>query len=245
MQETAKPETDAPGTGPEAEDEEPKYPVSIFTASELDRSGALTENAVRLDEIRRLYPVVAGDGNHLFLDTEFTGSGGHQNRIIEVGVCEADANARETGGMQFRCNPHRRSTPGSRQIHGIMDFELRHCRDFSAYADDLLSYVEGRPVVVHDASSDIPLLNWEYSHALRTDFRLQDHCTVIDSLTLARLDPYSGGKFSLDALSEWYGTRTRKGFHNAYDDATILSEVYREILLDLEAVIRDGGWDEE
>ena len=94
----------------------------------------------------------------VFLDTESTG--GRNGRLIEVGLVETDVEQNITGGLHFRCNPHRRSLARARRVHGIQDCELEHCPEFAARADELLEwYGLGARGGHHDAYGDAALLS--------------------------------------------------------------------------------------
>lgn len=139
-----------------------------------------------------------------------------------------------TGGLHFRCNPHRRSLAGARRVHGIQDCELEHCPEFAARADELLEAVRGKTVVIHDRTMDLLWLNRELQAARPGAPRFEDRCTVVDSFVLARAIPSERRRNGLDALLEWYGLGARGGHHDAYGDAALLSRVFFELWWDLD-----------
>lgn len=168
----------------------------------------------------------------VFLDTESTG--GRNGRLIEVALVETDVEQNVTGGLHFRCNPHRRSLAGARRVHGIQDCELEHCPEFAARADELLEAVRGKTVVIHDRTMDLLWLNRELQAARPGAPRFEDRCTVVDSFVLARAIPSEPRRNGLDALLEWYGLGARGGHHDAYGDAALLSRVFFELWWDLD-----------
>lgn len=143
-----------------------------------------------------------------------------QRRLIEVGLVETDVEQNITGGLHFRCNPHRRSQARARRVHGIQDCELEHCPEFAARADELLEAVRGKTVVIHDRTMDLLWLNRELQATRPGAPRFEDCCTVIDSFVLARAVPSERRRNGLDALLEWYGLGARGGHHDAYGDAS-------------------------
>ena len=152
--------------------------ISIPTFSRRRRSAAQGSKAcMRTDGAESL----------VFLDTESTG--GRNGRLIEVGLVETDVEQNITGGLHFRCNPHRRSQARARRVHGIQDCELEHCPEFAARADELLEAVRGKTVVIHDRTMDLLWLNRELQAARPGAPRFEDCCTVIDSFVLARTVP--------------------------------------------------------
>ncbi len=92
------------------------------------------------------------------LDTETTGfetSEGH--RIIEVGAVEFD---REAKGREFQkyVQPNR-NVGESVKAHGITDVELRGKPQFKEIADNLLDFIKGATLVIHNAPFDLGFLN--------------------------------------------------------------------------------------
>ena len=167
----------------------------------------------------------------LFLDVEATGN--HNGRIIELAVCETDPEGAVRGGMHFRCNPHMRSSRSARRVHGILDRELEHCREFSFFAAELRDYLAGGAVVIHDRTNDLKWLNAEF---VRIDPALpvvEAICTVVDSLELASSLPSERRRNGLDALVEWYGFERTGLTHDAWSDARLLAQVFHELWWDL------------
>lgn len=218
-------------------------PLSVLTSSRLDKSGFKDDDEVRLSLIDEMWDVMNRDDHFLCLDTEFTGGNGQTNRLIELGICESDRSGSVVGGMSFRCNPHRRSEGQAQRVHGISDVELRGCKEFRHYSQELLDYIKGRVLIVHDATADIALLNDEFSRISDDPIKVQEICTVLDSVQLARLNPYSGKKFSIDALVDHYRLPGRSGHHCAYDDAHILCRIMSELYLDFEEIVEYGNWE--
>lgn len=113
--------------------------------------------AERRARLESVYFLLDEADSFVFLDTEATGN--CNGRLIEAALLETDTQERIVGGLHFRCNPHRRSSSTARRVHGILDCELEHCREFAAHADDLLDAVRGKVVVIHDRTMDLRWLN--------------------------------------------------------------------------------------
>ncbi|MDI3258229.1 MAG: DNA polymerase III subunit epsilon [Sinobacteraceae bacterium] len=162
----------------------------------------------------------------IVLDTETTGLEvelGH--RIIEIGCVEL-RNRRPTGSNVHRYfNPERAIDLGAQNVHGISEAELAAKPRFAELAKALWDYLHGAELVIHNAAFDLGFLNAEFRRAGMTQ-RLEEVCTVIDTLALARrLHP--GQKANLDALCRRYGIdNSRREFHGALLDAQLLAEVY-------------------
>ncbi|MDA0360701.1 MAG: DNA polymerase III subunit epsilon [Proteobacteria bacterium] len=163
---------------------------------------------------------------HVMLDTETTGlsvAAGH--RIIEIAAIEVDNRTVTTNVFQVYVNPQRAVDPGAFEVHGLSDEFLEDKPTFDLVVEDLLAFVKGSNVVMHNASFDIGFLNMELDKLGMGVFG--DYCEeVIDSLTMARrLHP--GRRNSLDALCERYAIdRSSRTLHGALIDTQLLAEVY-------------------
>ncbi len=163
----------------------------------------------------------------IVLDTETTGlepSQGH--RIIEIGCVEL-INRRLTGNNYHQyLQPDREIDEGALQVHGISNEFLKDKPRFNDIVDDLMSYLKGAELVIHNAPFDVGFLNHELKSVAKGLCVIADHCTVIDTLVMAR-KMHPGQKNNLDALCKRYDVNnTQRDLHGALLDAEILSEVY-------------------
>jgi DNA polymerase III subunit epsilon len=162
----------------------------------------------------------------IFLDTETTGLSPDQgDRIIEIACIELDN--RRFSGRRFHhyVNPGRSSHPDAVRIHGIKDEFLADKPPFAAVVDELLTFVEGAEVIIHNASFDIAFLDAELVRLERPRFaRL---CAkVTDSLLMAR-EQFPGKSNSLDALCRRLEVdNSGRDLHGALIDADLLAQVY-------------------
>lgn len=161
------------------------------------------------------------------LDTETTGLDPAQgHRVIEIGCIEIE-NRRLTG-RHFHCylNPDREIDEGAVQVHGITSAFLADKPRFSNVADDFLHFVSEAELIIHNAPFDIGFLNSELKLAARNYGRMEDYCSVIDTLTMAR-KKHPGQRNSLDALCKRYEVdNSQRDLHGALLDAEILADVY-------------------
>jgi DNA polymerase-3 subunit epsilon len=161
------------------------------------------------------------------LDTETTGLSiiqGH--RIIEV-ACIEIVNRRLTGREFHRfLNPERNIDEGAERAHGIALADLRHQPRFADVAEDLLGFLAGAELVIHNAEFDVGFLEYELGLMQHARPRLDMHCRILDTLSLARrLHP--GQRNSLDALCKRYEVdASKRDVHGALIDAGLLARVY-------------------
>lgn len=161
----------------------------------------------------------------IILDTETTGltvDDGH--RIIEIGCLEI-VNRRATGAsLHFYLNPEREIDEGAQAVHGISIDMLRDKPRFAEIAAELIGFVEGAEVLIHNASFDIGFLDAELARAGQP--RFGSCCRVLDTLALAR-ELHPGKRNSLDALCDRYGvSNAHRKLHGALLDAELLADVY-------------------
>jgi DNA polymerase-3 subunit epsilon len=164
----------------------------------------------------------------IVLDTETTGLDpfdGH--RIIEVGCIEL-VNCIPTG-RTWHChvNPEREIPYSAFEVHGLsLDF-LRDKPRFAELADDMLTFIEGAMLVMHNATFDFAFLNAELERAARPLLRWD---RVVDTLALARRR-HPGSPCSLDALCKRYGIDlSEREKHSALLDCRLLAAVYVELV---------------
>ena len=163
----------------------------------------------------------------IVLDTETTGlepSQGH--RIIEIGCVEL-VNRRLTGNNYHQyIQPDREIDEGALQVHGISNEFLADKPRFNDIVEDLVNYLKGAELVIHNAPFDVGFLDHELKLLANGSGAISDHCDVTDTLVMAR-KMHPGQKNNLDALCKRYDVNnTQRELHGALLDAEILSEVY-------------------
>ena len=162
----------------------------------------------------------------IFLDTETTGlSPESGDRIIEIGCVEM-LNRRLSGNdLHFYLNPERPSSEDAVRIHGLTDEFLADKPLFASIADELLAYLAGAEVIIHNAGFDVGFLNEELRRLQRPKFNAVA-ARITDSLLMAR-EMFPGKSNSLDALCKRLEVdNTSRNLHGALLDAGLLAEVY-------------------
>ena len=162
----------------------------------------------------------------IVLDTETTGlSAEGGDRVIELGCVEL-LNRKLTGNdLHIYFNPERESHEEALKVHGLTTDFLRDKPKFATLADDVVEYLRGAELIIHNAAFDVGFLNKELELVglppLRTFVS-----EVTDTLAMAKL-VYPGKRNSLDALCDRFGVdRSNRTFHGAKLDAQLLADVY-------------------
>ncbi|MEJ2059586.1 MAG: DNA polymerase III subunit epsilon [Gammaproteobacteria bacterium] len=177
----------------------------------------------------------------IVLDTETTGLEPEQgHRIIEIGCVEL-INRRPTGNDYHQyIKPDRLIDEGAIEVHGITNEALADKPPFEEIADDLLAYLRGAELVIHNAPFDVGFLNHELARIDTSLGRVGDFCSVVDTLVLAR-SMHPGQRNSLDALCKRYDIdNSHRQLHGALLDARILADVYLRMTGGQTALSLDG-----
>jgi DNA polymerase III subunit epsilon len=177
----------------------------------------------------------------IFLDTETTGlSPEAGDRVIELGCVEME-NRRLTGrNLHFYLNPERPNHEEAVKIHGLTDEFLADKPLFASVADELLAYVAGAEIIIHNASFDVGFLNAELKRLSRPKFE-GVVAQVTDSLQMAR-EMFPGKANSLNALCKRLEVdNSGRDLHGALLDAGLLAEVYIRMTRGQDTLVIDAG----
>jgi len=164
----------------------------------------------------------------IILDTETTGLDPFEgHRIVEIGCVEL-VNTIPTG-RTWHCylNPERDMPYQAYEVHGLSTEFLRDKPRFAERADEMLAFIEGAMLVMHNAAFDFAFLNAELERVARPLLRWD---RVVDTLALARRR-HPGSPASLDALCRRYGIDlSEREQHGALLDCRLLAGVYVELV---------------
>ncbi len=161
------------------------------------------------------------------LDIETTGlepAAGH--RVIEIGCVELiDRRITDQQYHRYLC-PDREIEEGALAVHGITLEFLKNSPRFSEIIEEFLEFVRSAELIIHNAPFDVGFIDYELGLLGPTWGSLRDHCTVFDTLVLAR-ELHPGQKNSLDALCKRYRIdHSHRDLHGALLDARLLAALY-------------------
>lgn len=180
----------------------------------------------------------------IVLDTETTGlSAENGDRVIELGCVEL-FNRKLTGNdLHFYFNPERESHEDALKVHGLTTDFLRDKPKFAALANDVVEYLRGAELIIHNAAFDVGFLNKELELAGLPQLR-EFVAEVTDTLAMAKA-VYPGKRNSLDALCDRFGVdRSNRTFHGAKLDAQLLADVYINLTRGQDALLIDVSTNE-
>ena len=177
----------------------------------------------------------------IILDTETTGLDpalGH--RIIEIAAVEI-VNRRFTDRQYHQyVNPERDIDAGALEVHGITTDFLSDKPRFRDVAKDMIGFIEGAELIIHNAPFDLAFLDHEL--ALLELEPIKTYCPLVtDTLKMAKV-LHPGKRNSLDALCERYQIdNSARSLHGAVLDARLLAEVYLSMTRGQESLLMDIG----
>ena len=100
--------------------------------------------------------------NEVFLDTETTGlsfKDGH--KIVEI-ACVETKDLIATGKVFHKfINPKRSIPEEAFNVHGFSESFLSDKETFNEIADEFLSFIKGKKIIIHNAQFDLGFLNGE------------------------------------------------------------------------------------
>lgn len=163
----------------------------------------------------------------IVLDTETTGLNPQEgHRIIEIGCIEL-VNRRHTGQRyHVYLNPDRQIDAEAVKVHGITNDFLADKQRFSEIYNDFFAFINGAELIIHNAPFDVGFINHEFSLLSANQPKLEDICSIFDTLTFAR-SKHPGQRNSLDALCKRYNIdNSHRELHGALLDAEILADLY-------------------
>jgi DNA polymerase III subunit epsilon len=175
----------------------------------------------------------------VFLDTETTGlSPETGDRIVEIGCVEL-LNRRLTGNNKhFYLNPERKNSEEAVRIHGLTDEFLSTKPLFKEIADELMDYLAGAELIIHNAAFDVGFLDAELKRVGKVRVAEQVS-SVTDSLQMAR-EMFPGKANSLDALCRRLEVdNSSRTLHGALLDSELLAEVYIRMTRGQDALVME------
>tara|TARA_B100000524_G_C23526281_1_gene326006 strand:- start:20 stop:685 length:666 start_codon:yes stop_codon:yes gene_type:complete len=163
----------------------------------------------------------------IVLDTETTGiSVKEGHRIVEIGCIELDDLIPTKKKFHCYLNPERKVSEKAFEVHGYSDSFLAKQKKFKEIVDEFLSFIEGKKLIIHNASFDLAHLN----HELEIIGKDKINNQITDTLVLAR-DKFPGSSTSLDALCKRYRIdNSNRVQHTALIDCGLLAKVYINLI---------------
>ena len=167
--------------------------------------------------------------NEVILDTETTGlSIKDDHRIIEI-ACIETKNLIPTKNVFYKLlNPEREVSKDAIEIHGYTNSKLDNEPKFKDIAKELIEFISGKKLIIHNAPFDIGFLNHELK---KINMKIIDSKkNIVDTLELARTK-YPGSSNSLDNLCKKFNIDlSERTKHNALLDCELLRKVYINLI---------------
>lgn len=177
----------------------------------------------------------------IVLDTETTGldpDEGH--RLVEIAGVEIE-NRQLTGShLHLYVNPGRDSDPEALEVHGLTTEFLSAYPPVEAVIDQIIDFVSGAEVIIHNAPFDTKFLDSEFKRFGYKPFT--EYCgKITDSLVYAR-ELHPGKRNNLDALCDRYGiSNEHRVLHGALLDSELLADVWLAMTRGQESLLMSFG----
>ena len=177
----------------------------------------------------------------IFLDTETTGlSPESGDRIIEIGCVELIARKLTGNNKHFYLNPGRASHEEALKVHGISDEFLKDKPRFGVIAGELLDYLRGAEIIIHNAPFDVGFLDNELALSGQAGLA-KCVAKITDSLMMAK-EVFPGKRNSLDALcARLEVDNSGRTLHGALLDAELLADVYINLTRGQNSLVMDDA----
>lgn len=181
----------------------------------------------------------------IIFDTETTGldpADGH--RLVELAGVEMINRSLTGRHLHLYVNPGRDSDPEALAVHGLSTEFLADYPDFDQIASQVIEFVEGAEVIIHNAPFDLRFMDAELARCGLKSF--SSYCAkVTDSLVFAR-ELHPGKRNNLDALCDRYGiSNAHRTLHGALLDSELLADVWLAMTRGQESLIMSSADDGE
>ncbi|SDU81352.1 3'-5' exonuclease [Arcanobacterium phocae] len=155
------------------------------------------------------------------LDVETTGLDPDSDNIIEIGIILLDEALEQEGTFHRLIQPRR--AVSAQHIHHISDAMLAQAPSFSEIDQEIISILDGRIVVAHNAMFDLRFINAEFSRTASPAFIHRKHAVCTMDQSQIYCPP---GSHSLVGLATRLGIEVPVA-HRALADALTCSYLFK------------------
>ena len=177
----------------------------------------------------------------IVFDTETTGlSAAGGDRILELGCVELLARKLTGNNLHLYINPERESDEGALRVHGLTSEFLSDKPKFADVVDEVLDYLQGSELIIHNAAFDVGMFDKELERLGRPPLSNYVH-GIVDTLAMAKA-LFPGKNNSLNGLCSRLGVdNSGRQLHGALLDAELLADVYIQLTRGQDALLIDVG----
>lgn len=169
------------------------------------------------------------------IDCETTGLSPRLDRIVSIAAIRFDVSKlvygqpQKTECMVCLINPGCPIPPVVSRIHGITDERVRNEQSFSEIAESIRDFLGASPIVAHNIAFDGEFLNNEFRRAGCLGIeRNQKLCTMVEAARCLNLR-----RNTLDYVAAHFGFKRNSEFHDALEDARLVSQIATEFHIKL------------
>lgn len=159
------------------------------------------------------------DDTYVVFDIETTGLSATYDKIIEIGGVKVQGGVIVDKFSEF-INPQMPIPFKIEQLTSINDSMVMEADTVDAVLPRFLEFCEGAVMVAHNADFDMSFI-FKNASDLGIDFK----CTIVDTVSLARVLIPSISRYKLDTVAKAVGV-TLEHHHRAVDDAGCTAEIF-------------------
>ncbi len=159
------------------------------------------------------------DDTYVVFDIETTGLSAAYDKIIEIGGVKVQGGVIVDKFSEF-INPQMPIPFKIEQLTSINDSMVMEADTVDAVLPRFLEFCEGAVMVAHNADFDMSFI-FKNASDLGIDFK----CTIVDTVSLARVLIPSISRYKLDTVAKAVGV-TLEHHHRAVDDAGCTAEIF-------------------
>lgn len=165
---------------------------------------------------------------YVVLDVETTGLSAQTEKIIEIALLKIRP-LKEPEKYSSFVNPNRSLNSYITELTGITNSDLISAPVFSEISDDVLSFIDGLPLVAHNASFDVSFLE----HEINKDYSF----LYVDTLKMARICfPYLRNHKLQTLIQKLHLGKGQD--HRALSDAFYTNLLFKKCLEELEETFK-------
>ncbi len=160
----------------------------------------LKNDSYRLRPVEE-YEIPLEKATYAVLDIETTGGKPPQEHITEIAILRLDSRGRELARYSTLVNPRKRIPPYVVRHTGISDAMVRVAPTIEEILPEILRFLAGNVVVVHDSFADMQFLDYDTERMfdglialplLNTQHLAERYCPEVGGLGLSRVAEFLG-----------------------------------------------------
>jgi DNA polymerase-3 subunit epsilon len=161
------------------------------------------------------------------IDVETTGLNPSTGKIVSIAIVKSSLwtlcrqGKMESKFYETKINPGKKIPSSATAIHGITNDMVVDAGYFGDYAEEMLDFIDGRPLVAHNCDFDAEFIYQELKRIQKAkEFKMPLYCTMKRACYhLQKIEIYRNTISLVDACSHFGIDFNRTHFHDPLEDA--------------------------